>query len=147
MKWMKMSLTALLTLGLLAIPVLAQESATDKTKDAAQSAGQATSDAAKTAGQKTSEAASATKDAATGQTKLDINSASKDDLAALPGMNADTAQKVVDGRPYKAKNELVSKNIVSQDEYNKIKSHIIAKQGSTGKKSKSSTTTSAGPSM
>jgi DNA uptake protein ComE-like DNA-binding protein len=136
MNWKKMSLTALLTLGLMTIPALAQDqSATDKTKDAAQSAGQTATDTAKTAGQKTSEAASSTKEAATGKTKVDINSASKDDLAALPGMTADTAEKVVEGRPYKSKSELVSKKIVSQGEYNKIKTHIIAKQSSTGKKS------------
>ena len=125
MNWKKMSLTALLTLGLLAIPALAQDqSTTDKTKDAAQSAGQSAADTANTAGQKTADAANATKDAMTG--KVDINSASKDDLAALPGMNADTAQKIVDGRPYTSTKDLVSKNIVSKDEYGKIKGHISA---------------------
>jgi DNA uptake protein ComE-like DNA-binding protein len=128
MNWKKLSLTALLTLGLMTIPALAQDQSTmDKTKDAAQSAGQSATDAAKTAGQKTDEAASSTKDAMTGKSKLDINSASKDDLAALPGMTADDAQKIIDGRPYTSTHDLVS-NVVSKEEFSKIKGHINVKE-------------------
>lgn len=70
--------------------------------------------------------------------KLDINSASKEDLEKLPGIGPATSQKIVDGRPYRAKNELVSKKIVSKSEYDKIKEQIIAHQdtGSASKKTK-----------
>ncbi len=52
--------------------------------------------------------------------KLDINSASKEDLEELPGIGPATSQKIVDGRPYKAKSDLVQKKIVSRSEYDKI---------------------------
>ncbi len=60
--------------------------------------------------------------------KVDINSASKEDLEKLPGIGSATSQKIIDGRPYRAKNELVTKKIVSQSEYDKIKDQIIAHQ-------------------
>jgi DNA uptake protein ComE-like DNA-binding protein len=57
--------------------------------------------------------------------KVDINSATKEDLVAA-GLDDATAQKVIDGRPYKTKRDLVTKNIVSQDDYNKVKDKLVA---------------------
>jgi competence protein ComEA len=66
---------------------------------------------------------------ATGKTApLDINSASVDELKALPAVGDTYAKKIADGRPYKQKDELVQRKIVPQATYDKIKDQIVARQ-------------------
>lgn len=59
---------------------------------------------------------------------VDINSATKEELMKLPGIGSAFSDKILKGRPYKGKNELVSKNIVPKATYEKIRDLIIAKQ-------------------
>ena len=68
------------------------------------------------------------KPAATKKAPLDINSASEDELKALPGIGDAYAKKIVDGRPYKRKDELAQKKVISQATYDKIKNRIVATQ-------------------
>ena len=64
---------------------------------------------------------------------MDINSASKQELMTLPGIGDAYSQKIIDNRPYRAKNELVQKNVIPQATYDKISGQIIAKQNSAAK--------------
>jgi competence protein ComEA len=60
--------------------------------------------------------------------QLDINSASEDDLKQLPGIGDALSKKIVENRPYKRKDELVSKKVLPRATYEKIKDQVIAKQ-------------------
>lgn len=59
---------------------------------------------------------------------VDLNSASKDELKKLPGINEATADKIIAARPFLTKAQLVTRNLVPPMVYETLKQHVIAKQ-------------------
>jgi len=57
---------------------------------------------------------------------LDLNSATETELCRLPGLNESKARRVIEGRPYKNREELVTRGILSQAEYDDIKDRLSA---------------------
>src|ERR1700694_536965 len=58
---------------------------------------------------------------------VDINTASATELKALPGVSDSDSAKIIQGRPYTDKSQLVSRHVVSETTYDKIKDHLVAK--------------------
>lgn len=112
-------LAALFVLSLFAAASFAQGGTAASSKDS-------------TASKKSASSATKTKKA----DLVDINSASKEDLTALPGIGDAYSQKIIDGRPYNSKRDLLTKKIVPQATYDQIKDKIIAHHvaGSADKK-------------
>jgi DNA uptake protein ComE-like DNA-binding protein len=59
---------------------------------------------------------------------VDVNSATAAELKMLPGVSDSDAAKIIQGRPYSDKSQLVSKKVVSEPTYEKIKDHVVARQ-------------------
>jgi DNA uptake protein ComE-like DNA-binding protein len=95
-----------------------------------QSSGTASSGQGSTPAKSSTKSTGSSKSTSSSGAKLDINAATADQLKALPGIDDATAQKIIAGRPYHAKNDLVSKKIIAETEYASIKDQIIAHRAS-----------------
>jgi len=62
--------------------------------------------------------------------QIDINSATEEEMVAI-GIEKAAAKKIIEARPYRNKSELVSKQLLSRAQYDKLKDLIIAKQAAT----------------
>ncbi|MEO8741124.1 MAG: helix-hairpin-helix domain-containing protein [Casimicrobiaceae bacterium] len=70
----------------------------------------------------------ATQKAPSAAERLDLNTATEQELAQLPGIGDVRSKAIIKGRPYKGKDELVERKILSQSVYDKIKDQVIARQ-------------------
>jgi DNA uptake protein ComE-like DNA-binding protein len=120
---MKKYLNLFLAVLMLASLSFAQSTATSKSKTSDKSAKTSTADSMSMS--------SDTKKSST--EKVDLNSATEAELKALPGIGDAYAAKIVAGRPYANKHQLVSKNIVPESTYKKFSDQVIAKQNTTKK--------------
>ncbi len=59
---------------------------------------------------------------------VDINSATAEQLKTLPGVSEADSTKIIRGRPYADKSQLVSRHVLSETTYAKMKDHVVAKQ-------------------
>ena len=127
MKLRNLALYLSLMLLLTALPLLAQSAASSAT-----------------ASGKAAQTSKPTSSATSPSEKLDINRATKDQLEALPGIGSAYSQKIIDGRPYHSKRDLLTRKIVPQKTYDGIQDKIIAHRA-TGAKTKTKSSTGTPP--
>jgi competence protein ComEA len=121
-----LTLAALTAIGLMAATPLMAQTPAPATGGSMQKAAPAPAPATKSAPATTGAAPTAAKQA----DLVDINSATEAQLSTLPGVAKARSEAIIKGRPYKGKDELLSKKIVPENVYNDIKDKIIAKQKS-----------------
>jgi DNA uptake protein ComE-like DNA-binding protein len=135
---MKLTLAAVLALGLLLISACSNQD-TEKTKQEAAKATEQIKEGSKVAAvelkKDAKEAAKQSKAIAEGVKQglatpdkpVNVNSASKTKLQTLPGIDEDTAGRIIKGRPYHTTEEVGTRGVVSPDQFNAIKDKITVK--------------------
>jgi len=135
---MKLTLAAVLALGLLPISACSNQD-TEKTKQEAAKATEQIKEGSKVAAvelkKDAKEAAKQSKAIAEGVKQglatpdkpVNVNSASKTKLQTLPGIDEDTAGRIIKGRPYHTTDEVGTKGVISPDQFNAIKDKITVK--------------------
>jgi len=103
--------------------------ATERAKPKLEEAGRELREAAKTAAEQAHAAAEGVREGweRGGRRGMDLNSASEDQLQALPGLTKRDARRIIAGRPYGDPHELVSKGILSEDRYSRIRDQVNAR--------------------
>ena len=61
--------------------------------------------------------------------KVDLNTASVDELSRLPGMNVQTAEKIIGNRPYRKLDELITKKVLGKKEFAQVREYIVIRSG------------------
>ena len=123
-----MSKLSRLPIGLLALTVAAPVFAQSATTNTNPTAPAGTMAPAMPAGPKASDPASHSTAAVPRAGLVDLNTATATELKGLPGLTDTDSAKIIQGRPYADKNQLVSRHVVSEATYDKIKDHVVAKQ-------------------
>ena len=65
------------------------------------------------------------KDGLSNKKSVDLNKASRDELASLPGITSHDADRIIAERPYASPHQLISRHVVSEDEYNQIQDRVV----------------------
>ena len=105
--------------------------ATEKAKQESQKAAQQIDAAARKAEHQAKVAAQGVKEGwnRDQRREVDLNSATEMELRGLPGLNGSDVRRILNGRPYKTKQELVTRGILSQEEYDSIQGQITVQAG------------------
>jgi DNA uptake protein ComE-like DNA-binding protein len=103
--------------------------ATERAKPALEEAGRQIGKAASEAADQAQAAAEGVREGwdRGGHRLVNVNAATEDELAGLPGISHREARRIVDGRPYRDRHDLVVKGVISEEEYAKIRDRITSK--------------------
>jgi DNA uptake protein ComE-like DNA-binding protein len=86
---------------------------------------QETAKDAATLKQDTKAVAEGVKEGLSSKRTVDLNKASKDDLSSLPGISSEKADRIIAGRPYASAHQLVTRHVLSEDEYSRIQDRVV----------------------
>lgn len=117
----RISLLALLSLALVAFVACNTNQSPDQLREK-------TAEATSTLKRDTKAVAEGVKEGLSSKRSVDLNKGSKDDLASLPGITSSKAERIIAERPYANTHQLVSRHVVTEDEYSQIQDRVIVSQ-------------------